>query len=134
MIADPSAGPLHPDRAAHRHHGVCSKPLFTGTRGPCDVSYLLSGIRATPVVPDTGRADWRAGPRRGDALGEVAVGGGAAAAGQQPQSSPRQDRKPCQIATAATPSPITGSSHQPPNQFAVMTSPNSTAAACTAHR
>jgi pimeloyl-ACP methyl ester carboxylesterase len=33
---------------------------------------------------------------------------------QQPQPSPRQDRKPCQTATTATASPIAGSSHQPP--------------------
>ena len=53
---------------------------------------------------------------------------------QQPQSSPRQDRKPCQIAAAAMPRPITGSNHQQPGQNAVTARPTRTAAACAPHK
>ena len=53
---------------------------------------------------------------------------------QQPQSSPRQDLKPCQIATAAMPRPMIGSNHQKPGQPAVTARPTRTAAACVPHK
>ncbi len=54
--------------------------------------------------------------------------------GSQQQSSPRHDLTPCQIATAAMPSPIAGSNHQQPGQNASTARPTSTAAACAPHR
>jgi hypothetical protein len=53
---------------------------------------------------------------------------------QQLQSSPCQALAPSLTATAAIARPITGSSHQPAAQMAVMASTSSTAAACAAHR
>ena len=53
---------------------------------------------------------------------------------QQPQSSPRHDLTPCQIAVAAMPRPITGSNHQQLGQNALTASPTRTAAACAPHR